>query len=87
MAKKPKIQTPDWILKGDDSKKPKKKKGKTFKVRKCPECDSDKIQVVMGEVGSWKCSKCKFKGKEVKEVEFEEEEFMKYLDEKGEKVA
>jgi hypothetical protein len=87
MAKKSKIQTPDWILKGDEEEKPKKKKGKTFKVRECPKCGSDDIGVSIGEVGVWECRKCGWKGVNVKEREFDEDEFMKYLDEKGEEVA
>jgi len=87
MAKKSKIQTPDWILKGDDEKKSKKKEGKTFKVRRCPECDSDEIRVRIGEIGVWECTKCDWKGKQVKEEELTEDEFMVYLDEKGEEVA
>lgn len=87
MVKKSKIQTPDWILKGNEEEKPKKKKGKTFKVRLCPDCNSDDIGVMIGEVGNWECRKCNFKGKNVKEDELTEDEFMKYLDEKGEDVA
>lgn len=84
--KKSKIQTPDWILKGEEPPKG-KKKGKTFKVRRCPKCNSDKIEVVIGEVGNWGCKACGWKGKKPKEEELDEEEFMKYLDEKGEEVA
>ena len=87
MAKKSKLKTPDWILNGKDEEKPKKKKGKTFKVRRCPECASDEIRVKMGEVGVWECSKCSWKGVDVKQEELTEDEFMKYLDEKGEEVA
>jgi len=87
MVKQSKIQTPDWILNGDEKKKTKKKKDKTFKVRRCPECNSDEIHVKIGEVGVWECSKCDWVGKEVKEEELNEEEFMKYLDKKGEEIA
>ena len=97
MTKKSKLTTPAWITEGYDSpadyakakgEKPKeKKKGKTFKVKRCPECDSDKIEVVGGEKPEWKCNKCGYKGLDVKEEELTEEEFMKYLDEKGEEVA
>lgn len=83
--KKGKLATPDWILKGEDGPS-KKKSGKTFKVRRCPKCNSDEVRVVIGEVGSWTCPKCKWKGNDVKVETFEEEEFMKYLDEKGEEV-
>jgi ribosomal protein L37AE/L43A len=87
MAKKSKIKTPDWILNGDDEKKASKKKGKTFKVRRCPSCGSDDVGVIIGEIGLWECRKCKWQGEKVKEEELDEEEFMKYLDEKGEEVA
>ena len=95
------MKTPDWILEGFDSKidwekskgiSSKKKEGKTFKVRECPECGSDKVVVVLGGSegkGSegWECKKCKWNGRDVKEEELGEEEFMKYLDKKGEEVA
>lgn len=87
MVKKSKIQTPDWILKGDSDSPKEKKKGKTFKVRRCPKCNTDDVGVVIGEVGLWECHKCDFSGKKVKEEELSEDEFMAYLDEKGEEVA
>ena len=87
MVKKSKIKTPDWILKGEKDEPEKKKKGKTFKVRECPKCGSDDIGVIIGDIGKWECHKCDWKGKDVKEKELDEEEFMKYLDEKGEEVA
>jgi transcription elongation factor Elf1 len=86
-----KLTTPDWILKG--GKKPTKKKEKgTFKIRKCPKCGSDEVQVVLtGEegkgTGEWECKKCKWVGRNIVMDEVSEEEFMKYLDEKGEEVA
>ncbi|MBR9702179.1 hypothetical protein GOV13_04630 [Candidatus Pacearchaeota archaeon] len=66
-----------------------KKKGNTFKVRRCPECNSDEVSVVVGEEskGMWECKKCKWKGKDVKKEELTEDEFMKYMDDKGEEVA
>jgi hypothetical protein len=99
---KSKLVTPDWIKEGYDSpeeyakahgKSAKKKpEGKTFKVRKCPKCGSDNVNVVLtGEEGKgakeWECRKCKWVGKDIKESELTEEEFMKYLDEKGEEVS
>jgi len=87
MAKKSKIKTPDWILQGEGNSPKKKKKGKTFSIRYCPECNSDELKVVIGDIGIWECSKCQWKGREVKLKELDEEEFMKYLDEKGEEVA
>ena len=100
MAKKGKLATPAWILEGYDSEEAynkakgiskKKKSGKTFKVRECPKCGSDDVGVLLtGEEGKgneWECHKCKWTGRDIEEKELEEEEFMKYLDEKGEKVA
>jgi ribosomal protein L37AE/L43A len=93
--KKSKLSTPDWILKGYDGEADynkakgisEKKTGKTFKIRECLKCGSDDVSVVIGEIGMWECKKCGWKGVDVKEKELGEEEFMKYLDEKGEEVA
>ncbi|MBL7059015.1 hypothetical protein ISS08_01015, partial [Candidatus Pacearchaeota archaeon] len=71
-----------------------KKKGKTFKIRECPKCNSDEVGLVLSNSDSetgggkdWECRKCKWKGQDVNKKELTEEEFMKYLDEKGEEVA
>ena len=71
-----------------------KKEGKTFKVRVCPKCGSDDVGVIIsgsdseeGGGGNWECHKCKWKGKDIVEKELNENEFMKYLDSKGEEVA
>lgn len=101
MPKKSKLATPDWILKG--GKKPTKKKDdptgvsfgvKTFKIRKCPKCKSDDVGIVLSGSDSeegggkeWECHKCKWIGKDIEEKELTEDEFMKYLDERGEEVA
>jgi len=97
--KKTKLSTPKWILEGYDSQevynkskginKNKKKTKKTFKIRKCPKCDSDNVGVVVGKekTGEWECHKCKWKGKDINKTEINEEDFMKYLDEKGEEVS
>mgnify|MGYP001589360001 CR=1 FL=1 len=93
MPKKSKLKTPDWILKG--GKKPaKKKEGKTFKIKKCPKCKSDDVGIVLSGSDSeegggkeWECHKCKWIGKNILEEELTEDEFMKYLDERGEEVA
>ncbi len=91
MAPKKKLKTPDWILKG--GKKPtNKKEEKTFNVRKCPECDSDDVGIVLGgEEGKgskgWECRHCKWAGKNIVEKILTEDEFLKYLDERGEEVA
>jgi hypothetical protein len=96
-----KLSTPDWIKEGYNSKdeyerahnvKSKKKSEKTFKIRKCPECESSEVNVVLtGEEGKeareWECKKCKWQGKNIKEEELSEEEFMKYLDENRVEVA
>jgi len=101
MEKKEKLSTPNWILEGFDSEedynktkgiKKLKKGDKMFKVRRCPECDSDDVGVVLGgEEGKgskgWNCHKCNWSGKDIKENELSEEDFMKYLDEKGEDVS
>ena len=95
------MKTSDWILEGYDSEeeynkakgiKSKKKEGKTFNLRRCPKCNSDDVGVVLsGEegkgVGKWECHKCKWRGKDIKEEELKEEEFFKYLDERGEPVV
>ena len=65
---------------------------KAFRIRVCPKCGSDNVGVVLtGEEGkgakNWECHKCKWAGRDVEEKELSEEEFMKYLDEKGEEVA
>lgn len=96
MAKKSKIKTPDWILKGksEDSEDNKKKKGKTFKIKICPKCKSDEVGLVLSNSDSeegggkeWQCKKCEWSGISIDEKELTEDEFMKYLDEKGEEVA
>jgi len=98
MAKKSKLSTPSWITGGYDSKtdwekvqgvSTVKKKEKTFKIRKCPKCDSDNVNVIVGRevTGEWECKKCGWKGIEIKEEELSEEEFMKYLDARGEDVS
>ncbi len=73
-----------------------KKEGKTFKIRECPKCRSDEVKIVLSNSDSeeasntgkeWECTKCGWKGEDVIKKEFSEEEFLKYLDEKGEEVA
>jgi len=102
MAKKNKLSTPEWILGGYDSPeayakakgetKTGKKIEKTFKIRECPKCKSNEVGVLLGKEegkgkGEWECRKCGWKGKDIFEDELTEEEFMKYLDKKGEEVA
>ena len=103
MAKKNKLATPEWIIEGYDSEtdylkakgldKKKKKSGKTFKIRKCPKCGSNEVGVKItgqeckGGQCDWECRKCGWNGSDVKEEELDENEMMKYLDEKEEEVA
>ncbi len=79
---------------GGESKK--KKTGKTFRIRECPKCGSDDVGLVLSNMDSeeesntgrqWECHKCKWTGSDINEKELTEDEFMKYLDEKGEDVA
>lgn len=70
-----------------------KKKGKTFKIRECPKCGSDDVGIVLSNSDSeqgggdqWECHKCGWKGHDIKEKELTENELMKYMDEKGEKI-
>jgi len=69
---------------------------KTFKIRECPKCGSDDVGLVLSNIDSeeagstgkqWECKKCKWRGRDIVEKELSEEEFMKYLDEKGEEVS
>ncbi len=95
MAKN-KLSTPAWVLEGYDSEADynkakgldKKKTGKISKIRTCPACGSDDVGVVIGsEKREWECRKCPWKGVDIQKQELNEEEMMKYLDEKGEGVA
>ncbi len=99
MPKKEKLKTPEWIMQGYDSEADynkakgldKEKTGKIFKLRKCPECNSNNVAVIIGgEEGKgskgWQCKSCGWKGTDVQKQELNEEEMMKYLDEKGEEV-
>ena len=89
-----KLETPDWIIEGYDSKEEygkargtkSKKKGKTFKLRKCPECGSKNIGVVLGQEegkGGWYCKSCKWEGESVDEKELSEKEFVEHLNSEG----
>jgi hypothetical protein len=101
MSKQKKLATPQWILDGYDSKeeydkaqgkKSSKKSGKIFKIKVCPECDSDDVGVVLvGEEGKsardWECRSCGWQGEDIVEKELSEEELMEHLDKKGEEIA
>ena len=54
--KKSKVQTPDWILEGYDSKeayekakgiKSEKKQKKAYKIKICPKCKSNNVGIVL----------------------------------------
>ncbi|MEK6918189.1 MAG: hypothetical protein AABW51_04540 [Nanoarchaeota archaeon] len=104
MAKKSKLQTPDWILKGGKAPSKKKTSSKTFKIKVCPKCGSERVSVVLnGEEGSdedellatsskrgqskgtgeWECKKCGWIGRDVKEKELSEDEFLELMEKKG----
>jgi len=102
MLKKKKLETPAWIKEGYDSLEEynkskgitEKKKSKTFKIKECPKCESDDVCLVLsnsdaeeGGGKEWECRKCKWTGENIKIRELDEDEMMKYLDEKGEQVA
>ena len=97
MLKKSKLKTPNWILEGYDSEAEynnvkgidkKKKVDGVFTLKLCSKCGSEKVRVVLCEdkKTKWKCEKCGWSGTQIKEKELAEEEFMKYLDEKGEEL-
>jgi hypothetical protein len=84
-----KIKTPDWVLKGKEKPSKKKVSGKVFKIRLCPKCGSDDVNVVLGHEegkgkGEWECKKCKWNGKPIKEEEVSEEKFLEIMEKKGE---
>lgn len=63
-------------------KTPKKSSGKVYKIRKCPECGSAEVSVVLvGKEGqkadNWQCAKCKWVGRDVQIEEVSEDEFLK----------
>ncbi len=77
-------------------KKPavKKAKGKVFNVKECPKCKSDDVGLVLSNSDSeegggeeWECHKCGWKGKDIHVRELTEDEFLRYLDERGREVA
>jgi len=87
-----KLATPDWILKGYNSKEEYDKKmgnkntskasGKVYKVKKCPKCGSANVGVVLGQEegkgkSEWECKKCRWIGRDIDEKEVGEEEFLK----------
>ncbi len=64
----------------------KTKKERTYKIRECPECKSDSVNIVVGRGGrkkDWECKKCSWKGQNIIQKELSQEKFLSYLDEKG----
>lgn len=71
----------------------KKKSEKTFKIRECPKCESDDVGLILSNTDTeeesntgkeWVCRKCKWHGTNILEKELNEDEFIKYMDQKGE---
>ena len=90
-----KLETPDWIREGYDSKEEyekkkgikgkKKSKEKTYKVKVCPKCGSTSVSIVLvGEEGkradNWECKACKWKGRDIGEKELSEDEFLEHME-------
>jgi predicted RNA-binding Zn-ribbon protein involved in translation (DUF1610 family) len=76
--------------------KKEKKQGKVFKIKVCPKCGSEDVGIVLSNSDSeedsetgkdWECRKCGWVGKDIAQKELTEDEFMKYLDEKGVEVS
>ena len=80
-------RTPNQVGLKEDFTKKSLLREKIFNIRECPKCGSDDVAVVIGEIGMWECKKCKWKGRDIIEKELTEDEFMKYLDKRGEEVA
>ena len=90
-----KLTMPGWIKEGYDSKEDwekangkktaGKKVGKIYRVKKCPECGSTEVSVVLlGEEGrrvnEWECKACKWKGRDIDDKELNEDEFLEHLE-------
>lgn len=85
------LKTPDWIKEGFDSKSdwekaqgknPSKKKGKTFKIRRCPNCKSENVKVIVEKEtkGDWECKECNWQGQNPEIKELNEDEFLEHLE-------
>lgn len=80
-------QVQDLSASKSENERKKKKSGKTFKIKECPECGSDDVGVVIGGEEAWECRKCKWNGTNIVEKELTEDELMEHMDKKGEEVA
>jgi len=47
-------------------------------IKKCPECGSKEIKII---IGKWKCPKCGWIGLNIEEEEVNDEEFIKFANE------
>jgi hypothetical protein len=61
------------------------KKAKIYKLKVCPDCDSEEVGIVLtGQEGKapdeWVCRKCKWKGHEIKNIELSEDEFLERIE-------
>jgi hypothetical protein len=88
--------SPAEYAKAHGKKEPEKEKGKKFKIKICPKCGGYDVGITLSNLDSeeesntgkqWECKKCKWAGGNIKEKELTEDQFMKYLDDKGEEVA
>jgi hypothetical protein len=88
--------SPQEYAKAKGMKLEDKESKKSFKIKICPKCKGYDVAIILSGMDSeeesttgrqWECKKCKWKGEEVAEKKLSEDEFMKYLDEKGEEVA
>jgi hypothetical protein len=90
------FDSPEEYAKSKGKSVDKKEKGKIFRIKVCPKCGGDNVGITLSNLDSeeesntgkqWECRKCKWTGGNIKEKKLSEDEFMKYLDEKGEEVA
>lgn len=91
-----KLETPEWIREGFDSKADWEKKkgikgkklaraGKTRKIKVCPKCGSSEVRIILGQEegkgkSEWECKSCKWKGRDPKEKELSDEEFLEHME-------
>ncbi|MBU2503588.1 MAG: hypothetical protein KJ879_00850 [Nanoarchaeota archaeon] len=59
--------------------------GKTFKVKTCPKCGDSEVKVVIdgkedGSTKDWECKSCSLAGKDIKEKEMSEDEFIEHIE-------
>ena len=82
--------SPVWFVSserktGKNSSKLGQVKGKTYKIKICPECGSSKVSVVLtGEEGQkvdeWECKSCKWHGRTVDEKTLTADEFLEHIE-------